>query len=116
MVATDNEDDPQEKKEDAIFCRRCGQLVTNAAHGVAVNGSSEHTFFNPAGIVFEIRCFQSAPGCRVEGLPSAEFTWFAGFRWQLALCLSCLAHLGWFFSDQDGPGFFGLIRNRLLEK
>jgi hypothetical protein len=72
----------------------------------------EHAFFNPAGIAFQLRCFQKAPGAMPRGEPTTEFTWFPKFRWQIALCATCRIHLGWLFTN--GSSFFGLISTRLL--
>ena len=80
-----------------------------------MNGSHRHTFANPHGIIFEIGCFKQASGCAAVGPPSAEFTWFAGYRWQPGLCVACLIHLGWVFSAAGGDGFHGLILERLIE-
>ncbi len=98
---------------EAIVCRQCGHPVTESRSRVDVNGFDTHTFFNPAGIVFEIGCFNSAPGCWVHGPASREFSWFAGYSWRLALCNSCTTHLGWFFSSKDTT-FFGLILKKLV--
>ena len=99
---------------DAIFCRACGSLVTGRDEKIVVSGSHSHTFFNPAGIVFELGCFRRAPGCRVAGQSTAEFTWFAGYVWRFALCVNCRAHLGWFFEGRD-DSFFGLILSSLQQ-
>jgi hypothetical protein len=72
-----------------------------------------HTFFNPAGIVYEIGCFRNAPGCMTYGPPSLEFAWFSGYSWQVVCCRSCQEHLGWIFYADDE--FFGLIINKLRE-
>ena len=80
---------------------------------MAVHGTHIHTFFNPAGIVYEICCFRKAEGCAVHGDATAEFAWFAGSHWQYAVCGACQEHLGWFFTT-PGESFFGLIRNRLF--
>ena len=79
-----------------------------------VRGSHTHTFFNPAGIVFELGCFQGAPGCLVVGEPSFEFTWFPGHTWRIALCRQCQMHLGWLFVNQDAF-FHALILSKLRE-
>ncbi len=99
---------------DAIFCRACGGVVTDRGQRIAVGGSHTHTFFNPAGIVYELGCFQQAAGCVISGEATAEFTWFVGHLWRFALCRRCQAHLGWFFEMAE-KNFFGLILARLRE-
>jgi hypothetical protein len=37
-----------------------------------------------------------------------------GYRWQLAYCRGCAAHLGWGFVGGAGR-FFGLILERLID-
>jgi hypothetical protein len=70
----------------------------------------------------------------LEGEPSAEFSWFPGFKWTVAVCVRCRQHLGWQFTADEnargedasgnpnagaGPGsttlrrFFGLTRARV---
>jgi hypothetical protein len=99
---------------EAICCRACGGVVTGKNQKIQVNGSHTHTFFNPAGIVFELGCFHEAPGCQVVGWPSAEFTWFPGHTWRVALCRHCRMHLGWLFTMQDNS-FQALILSKLRE-
>jgi len=79
---------------------------------MAMNGRHLHAFFNPAGIAFEIRCFRLVPGAIPRGNPSAEFTWFSGYRWQIVLCATCQSHLGWLFTSDSA--FYGLIATRLI--
>jgi hypothetical protein len=87
-------------------------VIASAASVSSPDGSWTHTFFNPAGIVFEIICFSTAPGCLVQGPSSTEFSWFAGFTYRLAFCGNCLTHLGWFYESRDSS-FFGLILKKL---
>jgi hypothetical protein len=49
------------------------------------------------------------------GIKTDEFTWFAGYTWQIGVCRKCLSHLGWRFQSM-GDYFFGLILDRLTEK
>lgn len=107
------EERPAVDPEEAILCRTCRAPVTESRAAVSVNGSHLHTFFNPAGIVFDIRCFSRAAGCSVYGEPTSEFAWFAGSHWQYAVCATCQVHLGWFF-NAPASSFFGLIRDRLI--
>jgi len=99
---------------DAIFCTVCGATITNRDRKIAVQGTHAHTFFNPAGIVFELGCFSTAPGCNRAGEATSEFTWFAGYVWRFAFCRSCNSHLGWYF-ENGGHSFWGLILANLRE-
>lgn len=98
----------------AICCLACGGVVTAKDQKIQVSGSHAHTFFNPAGIVYELGCFQKAPGCLVVGAPSREFAWFPGHLWRIALCHHCRTHLGWLFA-MEGNSFYGLILKKLRE-
>jgi len=111
-IASGAKGEERQQPESWLFCRYCGHRIVPAEAAMEVNGSHHHTFFNPAGIVFEIRCFSSAGGCIVTGEASREFTWFAGFSWRIALCSACLAHMGWYFGSGESS-FFGLISTNL---
>ena len=99
-----------------LACRFCLGPVTSRGDAIDVEGHHLHTFFNPAGLLFEIGCFGAAQGCVVSGQPTEEFAWFAGYRWQYSSCRSCDAHLGWFFSAGARPSFHGLVVARLVEE
>ena len=116
--AVEERDDAEteHRPERAVLCRRCRGEVTSARHADAVDGAHRHTFFNPAGILFEIGCYREAPGCTVHGAPTEEFSWFRGFAWRYAVCGACHQHLGWRFESAAGTAFFGLILNRLVEE
>lgn len=98
-----------------LACTSCRSPVTSRGEAVVVDGCHDHTFFNPAGVLFEIGCFARAPGCEVLGTPTAEFTWFPGTRWSYGTCRACGTHLGWHFEGRGGEGFYGLISSRLVE-
>jgi len=101
------------KSGEAICCKTCGLPVTSRKQEVSINSSHTHTFFNPAGIVFELGLFKKAPGCMLAGESSFEFTWFAGYSWSFSLCRGCQSHLGWFYSNGENS-FFGLILRNLV--
>lgn len=95
-------------QDDGLCCARCGHRVTSRAYRRDLAGGHQHTFVNPAGHVFEIGCFAAAPGARVDGPASAEFSWFPGWLWRVAACGGCGGHLGWRF-ELGAERVFGLI-------
>lgn len=110
----------KKQKQDTItgkflLCRECLQIITNPSEKTGILGSHTHTFTNPNGIIFDIDCYKTAPGCGYVGQPSSEFTWFKGFMWKIAVCSACLTHLGWIFIAKDKNSFLGLIQNRLIQ-
>jgi len=73
----DSDSREKEKEEVPLICSHCSAAITTSNQAVSINGQHEHAFFNPAGIAFEIRCFQQAPGCLVQGDATTLFSWFA---------------------------------------
>lgn len=107
--------EPELGEAQGICCRRCGRLITHREEAIAVQGEQRHTFANPHGIVYQIGLFRHAPGCLPIGGYCGEFSWFAGYRWRIVLCVGCREHLGWHFAAAAGDGFHGLILERLIE-
>lgn len=109
-----SQDQSADDEQQGLLCSTCRSLITHEDQAISINGRHQHAFFNPAGIAFEIRCFQRAPGVRPQGTTSIEFSWFAGHTWQIVLCATCHTHLGWQFVGQAGSSeFYGLIASRL---
>ena len=105
--------DADEKTDDAIYCARCGHLVTRTRWKISIAGGKQ-VFTNPVGLSFHVVCFAEAPGASAEGDPTDEHTWFPGYLWNFALCRGCGGHIGWHFRQEaGGDAFFGLIKDRL---
>ena len=105
---------PFDADDDALYCAACGALVTRGRWRCHMDGSHQHRFSNPAGVVFDLVCFREAPGTLTVGEPTFEATWFSGYQWDYALCAGCQAHLGWRFAGaHEPPVFFGLIQPKL---
>lgn len=103
-------EDRTAEDEERLYCTACGQEVTAGRWRISVQDDHEHTFFNPAGVIFRIGCFKEAPGAVPVGPSSGQFPWFRGTRWQVALCAGCRRHMGWLFTGNGAPpAFFGLI-------
>lgn len=108
--------DADEKSSDQgkrLCCAACGWPITTEHQRIAVRGRHQHRFRNPHGLVFEIGCFAAASGCGHAGEATEEWTWFAGYSWQIAVCGGCGAHLGWRYRNRAGEGFYGLILKNL---
>jgi hypothetical protein len=97
-----------------LLCANCLNMITARRAAMTVNGSHEHTFANPSGLVYTIGCFRWAPGCFAFGDTSAEFAWFSGYLWRVVICAACQCHLGWLFSSGESS-FFGLILKNMIE-
>lgn len=47
------------------------------------------------GYMHDIVTVARATNTELTGAPSAEFSWFPGYTWTIAVCASCMAHVGW---------------------
>ena len=103
------------EKSDSIVCRQCHHTITSLRERIEIDESHQHTFVNPGGIMFQIGCFRAARGCMYVGEATAEWSWFNGFRWQIAVCSSCLNHIGWHYTSNSPESFYGLILDRLIQ-
>ena len=96
----------------SFWCAACNTRIASEDAAIEVGGAHRHRFVNPADVAFEIGCFAESR-CRVEGAPTLQDSWFAGFAWSYASCANCGEHLGWCY-DGEGARFFGLILARLV--
>lgn len=113
---TTQRDESAPHKGQHLHCAHCNAPITDTEQRIAIQGRYEHTFTNPHERVFHIGCFAAAPGCAQVGIATAEWTWFSGYSWQVALCRHCGTHLGWHYRGTGSDAFYGLILNRLVRK
>ncbi|MGK0442380.1 MAG: hypothetical protein ACJA0N_002190 [Pseudohongiellaceae bacterium] len=103
-----------------VFCRSCHSPITSKKEQATIAHNDHHCFTNPAGATYHLRCFSNAHGCNITGPPTEEYSWFAGYQWQLAMCTECNEHLGWYYqytrSSLNQRFFFGLIAGRLMNQ
>ena len=95
----------------ALLCAACAHPVTDERLRIRVQGAHQHHCVNPAGVAFQVNCFQEAPGAIPIGEAESQHSWFPGHRWRYALCGGCGEHLGWHFSGISE--FFGLIEGKV---
>ncbi|HEY8041196.1 MAG TPA: cereblon family protein [Polyangiaceae bacterium] len=96
-----------------LRCAACGHALTTERARLEVEGKHVHTFVNPGGFEYTIRCFREAPGCEGAGDESTFWSWFRGFAWRMTLCARCAAQVGWSFRRETSV-FWGLIAQRLV--
>ena len=108
--------DDRQDADRRLLCAVCGAMVTHVSARIQRAGSHRHEFANPAGERFRIGCFATAPGAHAHGRPSALWSWFDGYRWQVAGCRACGVQLGWHFGDTAGDSFYGLVLESLREQ
>jgi uncharacterized CHY-type Zn-finger protein len=104
----------RDEEEHLLICRYCRNIITSPKERIEIEGRMSIAFTNPAGIVYRIGCFSSARGCVSCGVPTEEFTWFKGYRWDVALCSVCMNHLGWRYQGKERQ-FFGLVLDYLID-
>ena len=108
-----------QKKRKRLFCRVCSSRISGMRYLTSVDGGSPNRLFrNPNGDLYEIITLSNCKGLQDTSPPILEETWFPGYPWVVLHCASCLTHLGWRW---ENPGripslFYGLIRERLVEK
>ena len=98
--------------DELLHCRNCQRAITSETFRIRVYGAHEHRFSNPAAQVYDVCCFEWAPGASICGQATDEHSWFTGYRWQFAHCEACEVHLGWYYED-GSDAFFGLIPDSL---
>ena len=110
----------EEKEHHPLVCRRCGAEISHLDAIFTIDSDNAvRVFPNPYGHLREIITLMRAQGLQIVGPPTTEFSWFAGFAWEVAYCANCGNHLGWQFtavSDGAEPKlFYGLLRSELVE-
>ncbi|XP_012543838.1 protein cereblon isoform X2 [Bombyx mori] len=99
----------------ALCCGSCGGEVAQREHVFPMSSHGVHSnYTNPGGYVHGVVTVtraRAAPG----GPPSADYSWFPGYSWTVALCRDCRAHVGWRFDaikrSLRPQQFYGLCRN-----
>lgn len=113
MVIGESADDGADTGR-VLACAACRRAITNTAARIEVSGAHSHTFDNPDGDRFLIGCFSEAVGLLRMGPSSLEWTWFAGYSWQMEVCGGCRQFIGWLYRAGESR-FHGLILAALVE-
>lgn len=97
----------------AYQCAGCGSLIAHSDRLLCIGGKTRHAFVNPAGIEYDFQTFSSCPGGIALGEATEEHTWYAGYRWRIALCRTCGLHMGWHYEavlrSERPRDFWGIL-------
>ena len=113
-VDAEDDDDGESHSERWLLCRICQTRLARVQERISDStdlGIHAGAFVNPHGYLHALEPYYSAPGARTVGPFHSEDSWFGGYAWAMAHCLSCGAHLGWCFEASDGRSlvrFWGL--------
>ena len=111
---------PTDEPDPRLRCIACEVEITSLSQLFGKDGEPpDRVFFNPAGLVMKLLTVRRATNLRLVGSPTDEFSWFPGWTWRIALCAGCGGQLGWLFEalgDGEPPSFWGLLRERLVQK
>jgi len=96
-----------------VLCSVCKSRITKKNEKIEVSGKHIHTFVNPTGVYYNIRCFRTAEGVSIFSGSTDNFTWFPGYSWSVVVCSNCQVHNGWLY-DSGKNSFYGLIDNKII--
>jgi hypothetical protein len=109
--ATDPEESVEHDAATAVVCARCRTELTTPDQRIEVEGAHAHTYTNPSGETFHLRCFGEVRNVAPFGARETFFTWFPGHSWRVVVCAECTTFLGWRF--EGASVFHGLISDRI---
>jgi len=104
--------DKHNKRRD-YHCARCGSFITHSGAAIRLNGSEEHSFINPAGILCNFITFEYCENVIVHTELYTQHSWFPGYGWRFLICGACNLHLGWKYDvltkRRRPPNFYGVL-------
>ncbi|XP_030034498.1 protein cereblon isoform X2 [Manduca sexta] len=103
-------------RKSVLCCSSCMGEIARREHIFAMSSEGVHSnYTNLGGYMHDIVTVSRAVNTELNGSPSAEYSWFPGYTWTIALCQSCMAHVGWRFDalkrNLRPQQFYGLCRN-----
>ena len=111
-------DEVDSTESPTIRCAWCRQELSDTASIFSLWGQSTHSAFaNPNGQLKVVITFQQVRNYLADSYVTDDFTWFAGYSWQIIYCNTCKAHIGWKYhsiENRKPAMFYGLLEKALL--
>lgn len=108
------------EKGRAYRCASCGTIVAYSDAVLGMNGSTHHSFLNPAGVRCNFTTFSDCQNVLIHDQLYLEHSWFPGYGWRFLLCGVCHLHLGWKYdvvrSDLRPGEFFGVLADAVKQE
>ncbi|KAJ6354479.1 hypothetical protein OIU77_005148 [Salix suchowensis] len=84
---------------DLVQCKTCKIVIARRSDMLVMSSEGPlGAYVNPHGYVHEIMTLQKANGLALIGRATAEYSWFPGYAWTVAECVSCETQMGWLFT------------------
>ncbi|KAI5631997.1 yippee zinc-binding/DNA-binding /Mis18, centromere assembly domain-containing protein [Phthorimaea operculella] len=85
-------------RKSVLCCATCANEIARRDHIFAMSSEGVHSnYTNLGGYMHDIVTVSRAVNIELTGAPSAEYSWFPGYTWTIAVCSACMAHVGWRF-------------------
>ncbi|KAL0879144.1 hypothetical protein ABMA27_002939 [Loxostege sticticalis] len=103
-------------RKSVLCCSSCMTEIARREHIFAMSSEGVHSnYTNLGGYMHDIVTVSRAGQITLDGAPSAEYSWFPGYTWTIALCATCTHHVGWRFDAMKArlrpAQFYALCRN-----
>ncbi|XP_045530007.1 protein cereblon-like [Pieris brassicae] len=104
-----------------LCCVSCSTEIARRENMFAMSTEGVHSnYINLGGYMHDLVTVTQTQNIQLSGPASAEFSWFPGYAWSIALCVCCMAHVGWRFDALKRAvrpsQFFGLCRNNVVPR
>jgi hypothetical protein len=93
-------DEASRQGHKALRCRACSRQISDESQ-IFTPPDTALLFVNRFGFVHEILTVRAAQNLLPWGAATTVDTWFAGYTWQIVLCVSCREHLGWHYRAES---------------
>ncbi|CAH1634959.1 unnamed protein product [Spodoptera littoralis] len=104
------------RRKSVLCCSSCMAQIARKEHIFPMSSEGVHSnYTNLGGYMHDILTVSEVCGVAPSGAASAEYSWFPGYTWTVAVCANCMVHVGWRFEAMKRSlrpsEFYGLCRN-----
>ncbi|KAK6129675.1 hypothetical protein DH2020_036541 [Rehmannia glutinosa] len=106
---------------DKLRCKTCQTLIAKRSDMLVMSSDGPlGAYANPHGFVHEVMTLMKTDEIAVIGPPVKEFSWFPGYAWSVAECITCGTQMGWYFSatkkKMRPQAFWGIRSSQVVDE